>query len=91
MKKSPYLILFLGIIMALFGLIASFVSAPKYGYLFVIIISCDLMALTCFGYLLRLGRRWIITVLVTSMLVLYTITDIALRLMFGIRVLDIMR
>jgi len=81
----------LGIVMALIALVASFISAPSYGYLFGIIIIFDLMALVCFGCLLRQSRRWTLAVLLPGLFVLYTITDVILRIMCGTRVLDILR
>ena len=89
--KSPYLVLFLGAFVALIGMAASFASAPQYGYLFATTIVCDLIALSLFVYLFRLGGGWRIVALLLSVPVFYTFADIVLRILWGTRVLDILR
>lgn len=92
MKTSyQYVTYIFGIVSALIGLVASFISAPTYGHLFGIVIICDLIALVCLCCLLRQGRRWTVIVLLPGVLVLYTITDVVLRILCGTRVLDILR
>ena len=77
--------------MVLFGFVASFVSAPKYGYIFTIIFICNLAALLCFGYLIRINGRWTFAVFVPFIFALYTTVDATLRIFLGMRVLDIVR
>lgn len=88
--KSPYLVLFLGAFVALIGGAASFASAPQYGYLFATTIVCDLIALSFFVHLFRLGGGWMIAALLPSVFVLYTFADVVLRILWGARVLDVM-
>ena len=89
--KSAYLVLVLAIATTLVALVASFISAPRYGYLFATILVCDLVAVGCFIPLIRLGGGWKLIVLGLSILVLYTAIDIMLRWTLGVRVLDILR
>ena len=89
--KFPYLVLLIGIVAALIGLVAGLISAQKYGYLFTIIIVFDLIALGCFGYLFRLGGAWTLYVLIPGLVVIYTLTDVCLRIFWGVRILDYLR
>ena len=77
--------------MTLIGGATSFVSAPQYGYLLATTIVCDLIALSLFIYLFRLGGGWMIAALSPSVFVLYTFADSVLRILWGVRILDVMR
>ncbi len=77
--------------MTLIGVAANFVSAPQYGYFLATTIVCDLIAMSFFVYLFRLGGGWMIAALLPSAFVLYTFADAVLRILWGARVLDVIR
>lgn len=81
----------LAIILASVAVIASFVSAPSYSYIFATIFICEIFAIACLVPLIRLGKRWNYVVTAIVIVILYTVSDVCLRIFFGVRVLDIVR
>jgi hypothetical protein len=85
-----YFLFGLGLLCAIFGFTldqVNAVSREAYWHLFTVAAVCDVAAAMCFVYVLRKGDRWRFAVFVPSLIILYTIMDFSMRLLFGVRVL----
>ena len=89
--KHPHLLFLVAVALACVGLLAGLVSAPGYGYVFGIAILSELFALGCLWRLMRRDDRWSYRALVPGLIAIYTLTDVLLRMTFGMRMLDIFR
>jgi Na+-translocating ferredoxin:NAD+ oxidoreductase RnfD subunit len=88
--KSTSALFVVAVVLALIGLTADFISAPIYTDIFATIVVCDLLALSAFGLLLRTdSKRWKIPVVLISVLIIYSLVDVALRATLDLRVLDL--
>ena len=88
---KQYMLLVIALIAELIGLVASFVSAPKYGYLFAIVIFTDIVAIFILVHLYKLGGGWKWVSLILSIVVLYTLSDVLLRMVLGVRIMDLLK
>lgn len=77
------------VVLVFLALLLDFVSAPTYGTLCVVIAVCDLTAISC---LLRLDRIGSVRECVNGLLGLvavYTLIDVFLRMVAGVRAFDV--
>jgi hypothetical protein len=89
--KHTHFILSLAAALALFSLILSFVSAPRYEPIFIKILVCNFISMFCLVYVARKEVNWLVMVLILGAIILYSTVDVVLRAAWGVRALDFFR
>ena len=89
--KSSLLVYSLGLVAAALGFAADFVSAPTYNAAFVATALFCALSIACLGYLVFRNHSWFLPALIPLLLAIYALTDMVLRCVWGVRLLDIFR
>jgi hypothetical protein len=76
------------VIAVAFALIVDFISAPTYGLVFLAIVVLDLTAVVVLVRIVRLGKFSRIGITLLGLIAAFTLLDVGLRSMMGVRVLD---
>lgn len=84
---SDSIVLAVTILLGAIYLVMTLVSAPSYGYIFLIVIGLSTLSLACLIYLWSRGAR--ISLILPIALVSYSVADVGLRFFAGTRVLDL--
>jgi len=90
MKLAPVTFV-VGFVAALVALALTLVSAPRYGPLFLAIIALDVLAVACLVQAFGAGNPWRLGALVIVAVLIYTVSDVVARGLFGVRVLELFR
>lgn len=75
--------------MVTFALVADFVSAPAYGAVFLAIALSDAIAIAILVWQLRLKKISPLGACLPALVVAFTLLDVGLRMIVGVRVLDV--
>jgi hypothetical protein len=82
--------LFFCAILTALGLLLNYVSAPTYGTIFLSIAICDLIVIFCLLRFNRVGKVRQYASVFLGLVAVYTLVDITLRAVAGVRTFDLL-